>query len=198
MNLSQAEQQQYSRHLILDEIGLEGQLKLKQAKVLVIGAGGLGCPILQYLTAGGIGNIGIVDDDKVDVTNLQRQVLYTHDDVGAPKVDAAAKRLKGLNPNINFTTYQTRLDKNNVLDIIENYDIVVDGTDNFPTRYLVNDATVLLNKPLVFGAIFKFHGQVSVLTIRAGLLIAVFFHQHLTLPKYRIVQKLGFWVSCQG
>lgn len=166
--LNNQEKQQYNRHIILDEIGIEGQEKLKSAKVLVIGAGGLGCPILQYLTAAGVGTIGIIDDDEVDQSNLQRQVLYTIDDIGASKAQAAADRLSKLNPFVFFKVYQERLHIDNAIELFETYDIVVDGSDNFPTRYLVNDACVLTDTPLVFGSIFKFQGQVSVLNYQGG------------------------------
>ena len=162
MNLSNEEQKQYNRHLILDKIGEEGQLKLKQAKVLVIGAGGLGCPVLQYLTAAGIGTIGIIDDDVVDQSNLQRQVLYTIDDIGKSKAQTAANRLSKLNPFVQFHVYQEKLTNQNAISLFEKYDVIVDGSDNFATRYLTNDAAVLTQKPLVYGAIFKFEGQVSV------------------------------------
>lgn len=166
--LNEQEKIQYSRHLLLQEIGIEGQQKLKQAKVLVIGAGGLGCPILQYLTAAGVGTIGIIDHDKVDQTNLQRQVLYTIDDIGKSKARTAAERLAKLNPFVYFKVFEERLDRENVLELFEQFDIIVDGSDNFPTRYLVNDACVLADKPLVFGSIFKFQGQVSVLNYQGG------------------------------
>ena len=152
----------YNRHIILPEIGLDGQEKLKRAKVLVIGAGGLGCPVLQYLTAAGVGNIGIVDDDNVDESNLQRQILYNTNDIGKSKALVAVEKLSAQNPNSRFKAYQLRLSSENALEIISGYDIVVDGSDNFPTRYLVNDACVMLNKPLVFGSVFKFEGQVAV------------------------------------
>ena len=168
MQLSEEEKAQYSRHLILEDVGLDGQLKLKQAKVLVIGAGGLGCPILQYLSAAGVGTIGVVDDDSVDQSNLQRQVLFTHEDIGKSKAQAASERLQLLNPFISIVPHLVRLSKENVLDLFEEYDIVVDGTDNFPSRYLINDAAVLTNKPVVFGSIFKFDGQVSVFNYNNG------------------------------
>ncbi|MDY8135020.1 molybdopterin-synthase adenylyltransferase MoeB [Aquimarina sp. 2201CG5-10] len=166
--LNTEEKIQYNRHLILDEIGTEGQEKLKLAKVLVIGAGGLGCPVLQYLTAVGVGTIGIIDNDVVDQTNLQRQILYTIDDVGISKAKSAAKRLSKLNPFVFFKVYDEKLDSENALDLFLEYDIIVDGSDNFPTRYLVNDACVLADKPLVFGSIFKFQGQVSVFNYQNG------------------------------
>lgn len=168
MILSKEEQARYSRHLLMQEIGEEGQIKLKFAKVLVIGAGGLGCPILQYLAAAGVGNIGVVDMDKVDESNLQRQILYTVADIGVNKAEAAKKRLQGLNPFINIQVYPVALDNYNALEIMEQYDLVIDGSDNFATRYLVNDACVLLDKPLVYGSIFKFEGQVSVFNYKNG------------------------------
>ena len=168
MELSKQEQQQYDRHLILDEIGQKGQLKLKQAKVLVIGAGGLGCPILQYLTAAGVGNIGIIDHDTIAQSNLQRQILYTHADIGKFKAKIAAKRLSKLNPFITFEMHLERLTVDNAIILFSKYDIIVDGSDNFPTRYLVNDAAVLTNKPVVFGSIFKFEGQISVFNYQNG------------------------------
>ncbi|MDN3666826.1 molybdopterin-synthase adenylyltransferase MoeB [Algibacter miyuki] len=168
MQLSKEEKQQYNRHLILDNIGEQGQLRLKNAKVLVIGAGGLGCPILQYLTAAGIGNIGIIDHDTIDQSNLQRQILYTHDDLGEFKAEVAASKLSRLNPFVKFEIHIEKVTSENALNLFSNYDIIVDGSDNFPTRYLVNDAAVLSNKPLVFGSIFKFEGQVSVFNYNNG------------------------------
>ncbi len=165
---SKAEIERYSRHLIMPEVALEGQKKLKQAKVLLIGMGGLGSPLAMYLAAAGVGRIGIVDFDVVDFTNLQRQVIYSTDDVGRPKLEAAGKRLKGINPFVEIDKYETRLTSENALEIFANYDIVIDGTDNFPTRYLVNDACVLLDKPNVYGSIFRFEGQVSVFYAKEG------------------------------
>lgn len=159
---SKQELERYSRHLIIPEFNIEGQKKLKEARVLVVGTGGLGSPLLLYLVAAGVGNIGLVDFDVVDDSNLQRQVLFSVDDVGKPKVEMAKKRLEALNPHINFKTFNTRLTSDNALDIIREYDIVADGTDNFPTRYLVNDACVLLGKVNVYASIFRFEGQVSV------------------------------------
>src|ERR1700757_1659089 len=166
--MTNEELKRYARHIILSEIGLEGQQKLKQAKVLVIGAGGLGCPVLQYLTAAGVGTIGIVDFDKVDDSNLQRQVLYSTEDIGKPKAQIAKEKLGKQNPYINLIAHVTQLTSVNALEIISEYDIVVDGSDNFATRYLVNDACVMLNKTLVFGSIFKFDGQVSVFNYKDG------------------------------
>lgn len=166
--LSEQEAKKYARHLILPEIGEGGQQKLKQAKVLVIGAGGLGCPVLQYLCAAGVGTIGIVDFDKVDESNLQRQVLYSIQDIGKPKAETAKEKLVQQNPFITIVAHNVRLSNENALQIIAQYDLVVDGTDNFSTRYLINDVCVMLGKPLVFGSIFKFSGQVSVFNYRNG------------------------------
>lgn len=152
----------------MPEIGLEGQKKLKAAKVLVIGAGGLGCPVLQYLAAAGVGTIGICDFDLVSESNLQRQILFTIDDVGKPKAKVAAQKLKMLNKYVDFVVHNEMLSKKNVLNLFEAYDIIVDGSDNFPTRFLVNDACVILKKPLVFGAIYKFEGQLSVFNYKNG------------------------------
>lgn len=165
---SEKEKKQYNRHFILDSIGIEGQIKLKNSKVLVVGAGGLGCPILQYLTAAGVGTIGIIDNDVVDQSNLQRQILFSIDDIGKPKATTAAIRLAKLNPYVEFKTYVSFLSSENALNIFSEYDIIVDGSDNFQTRYLTNDAAVLTNKPLVFGAIFKFEGQISVFNYKNG------------------------------
>ncbi len=166
--LSPDELLRYSRHVVMPEVGLEGQLKLKQAKVLCIGAGGLGAPLSLYLAAAGVGRIGIVDFDSVEATNLQRQVLFSTRDVGRPKTEAAAARLRGLNPHVQIDALQIRLTSENALDILKEYDIIVDGTDNFPARYLVNDACVLLGKPNVYGSIFRFEGQVSVFGAPGG------------------------------
>ncbi|OEK08175.1 dinucleotide-utilizing protein [Flavivirga aquatica] len=158
----------YSRHIILSEIGQEGQDKLSNAKVLVIGAGGLGCPILQYLAAAGIGTLGIVDFDVVETSNLQRQVLFGTSSLGQNKAEAAKKRLADLNDTISINTYPEKLTHSNAIDLFNQYDIIIDGTDNFETRYLVNDACIITNKPLVFGAIYKFEGQVSVFNYQNG------------------------------
>lgn len=162
VTFSKQELERYSRHLIIPEFNIEGQRKLKQAKVLVVGTGGLGAPLLQYLSAAGVGTIGLVDFDIVEESNLQRQVLFTVNDVGRPKVEVAKERLAAQNPHVNFVTYNVRLSSENALDIIKDYDIVADGTDNFPTRYLVNDACVLLGKTNVYASIFRFDGQASV------------------------------------
>jgi molybdopterin/thiamine biosynthesis adenylyltransferase/rhodanese-related sulfurtransferase len=154
--------ERYQRQIILKEFGEAAQEKLLQAKVLVVGAGGLGCPVLQYLVAAGVGAIGIVDDDVVSLSNLHRQVLYGVDDIGSSKAERAAKKLSTLNDEISIHVYNERLDNTNALNIIPRYDVIVDGTDNFSSRYMINDACVLLNKPLVYGAISKFEGQVAV------------------------------------
>lgn len=160
--LNPDELSRYSRHILLPELGLAGQEKLKNSKVLVLGAGGLSCPALLYLTAAGVGTIGIVDFDTVESSNLQRQVLYNVSDIGTPKVEAARKHLLALNPHLEINTYAIKIDSTNAMDIIGAYDVIIDGTDSFSTRYLANDACVLLNKPLVYGAIYRFNGQVSV------------------------------------
>jgi len=162
IQFSKEELERYSRHLIIPEFNIEGQRKLKAARVLVVGTGGLGSPLLLYLTAAGVGHIGILDFDVVDETNLQRQVLFTVDDVGKSKAEAAKIRLEKLNPHVNFTVHNVQLTSANALDIIKDYDVVADGTDNFPTRYLVNDACVILGKTNVYASIFRFEGQVSV------------------------------------
>jgi adenylyltransferase/sulfurtransferase len=162
VTLSKEEILRYSRHLIMPEVGMEGQLKLKRARVLLVGTGGLGAPLGLYLAAAGVGTLGIVDFDKVDFTNLQRQVAFGTSDVGRPKIEAAAERLGNLNPEIQIKSYETQLTSENALEIFRDYDIIVDGTDNFPTRYLVNDACVLLGKPNVYGSIFRFEGQASI------------------------------------
>lgn len=158
----------YNRHIILSEIGQAGQDKISNAKVLVIGAGGLGCPILQYLTAAGVGTIGIIDFDTVDISNLQRQVLFGSSSLGINKAMAAKTRLKDLNDSISIIAYPEQLNHQNAISLFNQYDIMVDGSDNFETRYLVNDACIITNKPLVFGAIYKFEGQVSVFNYNNG------------------------------
>ena len=159
---SKIELERYSRHLAIPEFGLEEQAKLKCAKVLVVGSGGLGAPILLYLTAAGVGKIGIIDFDSVELSNLHRQILFRTEDIGEPKVNVTIKLLKSLNPTVFFYAYSLKLNSENALSIVKKYDLVVDGTDNFPTRYLINDACVILNKPCVYGAVYRFEGQVSV------------------------------------
>lgn len=158
----------YRRHLSLPEMGLEGQQKLLESNVLLIGAGGLGCPLALYLAAAGVGHLGLIDDDVVEASNLQRQVLYQTRDVGRSKVEVAKERIVALNPDVEVTTYHERLTSENALEIFAAYDVIVDGTDNFPTRYLSNDACVLLGKPNVYGSIFRFEGQASVFDARTG------------------------------
>jgi molybdopterin/thiamine biosynthesis adenylyltransferase/rhodanese-related sulfurtransferase len=166
--LTREELKQYNRQIILPELGFDGQEKLKAAKVLMIGAGGLGCPVLQYLVAAGVGNIGIADDDIVDVSNLHRQILYSVADVGKPKVETAKQKLEQINPYVKLTAYQERVTTENAARLIGSYDLIIDGSDNFPTRYLINDTCVALNKPFVFGSIFKFEGHVSIFNYQNG------------------------------
>ena len=167
-NLTNEEILRYSRHLIMPEVGMDGQLKLKKAKVLLIGTGGLGAPLGLYLAAAGVGQLGLVDFDVVDFTNLQRQVTFGSSDVGKPKSEAARARLSNLNPDIQVQAFETKLTSANALELFRDFDIVVDGTDNFPTRYLVNDACVLLGKPNVYGSIFRFEGQVTIFGMPGG------------------------------
>ena len=166
--LSSEEMARYSRHLILPEVGTEGQQKLKAAKVLCVGTGGLGSPLAFYLAAAGIGTLGLVDFDVVDASNLQRQIIHSTKDVGRPKLDSAAEKLQALNPFLNIVKHETMLTSRNALEIIRQYDVVADGTDNFPTRYLVNDACVLTGKPNAYGSIFRFEGQASVFATEEG------------------------------
>jgi len=168
MALSIEEIRRYDRQILLPEFGMEGQEKLKQSRILVIGCGGLGSPVLLYLAAAGVGTLGIVEEDTIAISNLQRQVLYTSDKVGMSKLTEAEKHLQALNPFVEIIKYELRLSANNALDIIKDYDIIVDGTDNFPTRYLVNDACVLLNKPFVYGAIHRFEGQVALFNYKGS------------------------------
>ncbi|HTN25553.1 MAG TPA: molybdopterin-synthase adenylyltransferase MoeB [Solirubrobacteraceae bacterium] len=160
--MSPEQRERYSRHMLVPEIGAEGQRKLLDAKVLLLGAGGLGSPTALYLAAAGVGTIGIVDDDVVDLSNLQRQVIHTTDRIGTPKVDSAQETMNALNPDVNVVKYQTRIDASNIMEIIEGYDVIVDGVDNFPTRYLLNDASVRLKIPVVSASILGFDGQLSV------------------------------------
>ena len=166
--LSNEEILRYSRHLIMPEVGMDGQLKLKAARVLCIGTGGLGSPLALYLAAAGVGTLGLVDFDVVDYTNLQRQIIHSTADVGRKKLDSAADKLKAINPFLNLRTFDTRLSSANALELFRDFDIIADGTDNFPTRYLVNDACVLMGKPNVYGSIFRFEGQASVFATEEG------------------------------
>jgi len=168
MPLTNDQISRYSRHLIMPEVGVDGQEKLAEASVLCIGAGGLGSPLALYLAAAGVGHLGILDFDVVDFSNLQRQIIHSEENIGKLKVDSAKERLEQLNSSIDIDTYNTRLTSENAMDIIRDYDLVVDGTDNFPTRYLVNDSCVLLGKPNVYGSIFRFEGQVSVFDAERG------------------------------
>src|ERR1700760_4762226 len=175
--LTAEQRERYSRHLLLPEVGIEGQQKLLDAKVLLLGAGGLGSPAALYLAAAGVGTLGIVDDDVVDVSNLQRQVIHTTDRVGVPKVDSAEEQIKALNPDVDVVKYKTRLDASNIMEIIEGWDIIVDGVDNFPTRYLLNDASVRLQIPVVSAAILGFEGQLSIFPPYDGPCSRCFFPQ---------------------
>src|SRR5260221_2983193 len=166
--LTNEEVLRYSRHLIMPEVGMEGQQKLKAARVLCIGTGGLGSPLALYLGAAGVGTLGLVDFDVVDFTNLQRQIAHGTKDVGKPKMESAKARLADINPEVKVIGFETRLTSANALDILKDFDIVADGTDNFPTRYLVNDACILLGKPNVYASIFRFEGQASVFATQGG------------------------------
>jgi len=168
MPLTNEEVMRYSRHLILPEVGMKGQEKLKAAKIMLIGSGGLGSPNALYLAAAGIGTLGIIDFDVVDQTNLQRQLLFGSDEVGKPKVEAAKRRIQSINPNVQVNIYNEKLSSKNVMDIFKDYDLIIDGTDNFPTRYLVNDACVFLNKTNIYGSIFRFDGQATVFKPKDG------------------------------
>jgi molybdopterin/thiamine biosynthesis adenylyltransferase/rhodanese-related sulfurtransferase len=166
--LSRDDLRRYARHLSLPEVGIEGQLRLLSAKVALVGAGGLGSPLGLYLAAAGVGTIGIIDHDVVEASNLQRQIIHTADDVGVPKVRSAAARIAALNPGVRVVPHEVRLTSENAMEILAGYDVIVDGTDNFPTRYLTNDACVLLGKPLVYGSVYRFEGQASVFKASAG------------------------------
>src|SRR3954466_3527565 len=168
VTLSNEEVLRYSRHLILPDVGIDGQRKLKAGRILLIGAGGLGSPLALYLAAAGVGTLGLVDFDVVDYTNLQRQIIHSTADVGRKKLDSAADKLKGINPFLNLRTFDTRLSSANALELFREFDIIADGTDNFPTRYLVNDACVITGKPNVYGSIFRFEGQASVFATEDG------------------------------
>lgn len=190
MKFTQEQMERYSRHILLPEMGGEGQRRLLESSVLVIGAGGLGSPALMYLAAAGVGRIGVVDSDTVDLSNLQRQILHTTDDLGRPKVESAGETLAALNPEVEITAIEVRLDAGNVRELIGDYDIVVDGSDNFPTRYLVNDACFFTKTPLVSGAVLRFEGQLSVFKMQGDG------------PCYRCLfpepPPAGLVPSCQG
>jgi len=161
MDFTEEQLQRYSRHIILPEVGGKGQAKIASAKVILVGAGGLGCPVGYYLTAAGVGTIALIDNDNVEMSNLQRQIAHNVHTIGMPKVESAQKAFTALNPEVNIVPLNIRISKDNIIDLIKDYDIVVDGSDNFPTRYLVNDACVMAKKPLVSGAILRFEGQVT-------------------------------------
>jgi len=180
--LTNIERKRYSRHLVLQDFGVENQLKLKKARVLVVGAGGLGCPALLYLAAAGVGTLGIADFDTVDISNLQRQVLFTVDDLHKNKAEVAALRLQQLNPLLAYLCYTEKISSVNALSVISEYDVVLDGTDNFQTRYLLNDACVLLDKPLVYGSILKFEGQVSVFNLKTSAGYAANYRDLFPIP----------------
>lgn len=177
MNFNEEQIVRYSRHIILPEVGGEGQQKINQGKVLIIGTGGLGSPVAFYLAAAGVGTIGIIDDDVVDLSNLQRQILHSTKDVGRPKVESAKEKLLALNPDCNIVTYQERLMANNILDIIKDYDIIVDGTDNFATRFVTNDACVMTKKPFIHGGILRFNGQALTVVPGEGPCFRCIFHE---------------------
>jgi molybdopterin/thiamine biosynthesis adenylyltransferase len=166
MDFTEEQQQRYSRHILLPEVGGKGQARIANARVFIVGAGGLGCPVGYYLTAAGVGTIALVDNDTVELSNLQRQIAHSVQTIGMPKVESAKKTFEALNPDVNIVAMQRRISKDDILDLIKDYDIVVDGSDNFPTRYLVNDACVMAGKPLISGAILRFEGQVT--TIMPG------------------------------
>ncbi|MCD8541660.1 MAG: HesA/MoeB/ThiF family protein [Aliarcobacter cryaerophilus] len=192
--LSQEEINRYSRHLILPEVGLKGQLKLKNSKVLVVGTGALGSPVLLYLSAAGIGTIGIIDFDTVDESNLQRQIIHSTNEIGNPKVNSAKSRINSINPNIDVIAYNDKLTSKNALEIIKNFDVVVDGTDNFQTRYLINDACVFLNKTFLFMEQFLDlkDNQRFLMQIKIVLAIDVFFLNLQKLDLFHLAQKLEF------
>lgn len=168
MEFTEDQLQRYSRHIILPEVGGKGQAKISGAKVFIVGAGGLGCPVGYYLAAAGVGTIALVDDDTVEMSNLQRQIAHNVHTIGMPKVESAKRTFEALNPDVNVIAMQRRLSKDDIIDLIKDYDIVVDGSDNFPTRYLVNDACVMAGKPLVSGAILRFEGQVTTIIPHEG------------------------------
>lgn len=182
--LSQQEKERYSRHISLSEIGEEGQEKIRQAKVLVVGAGGLGSPVLYYLTAAGTGTIGIIDNDKISESNLQRQILYDSDSIGESKVSVAKRKLQMLNPHCRINEYEQRLNADNACHLISSYDIVVDATDNLLTRYIINDACVEEGKPFVYGSICEFEGQVSVFNYKGGPTYRDLFEYHEDIPSF--------------
>src|SRR6266478_5580651 len=195
--LSNEEIARYSRHLIMPEVGMTGQRKLKAASVLMIGTGGLGAPLGMYLAAAGVGRLGLVDFDVVDASNLQRQIIHGTKDVGRPKIASARDRLEDINPHVEIETHETRLTSANAMSLVRNYDIIVDGTDNFPTRYLVNDACVLASKPNVYGSIFRFEGQASVFWAERGPCYRCLIPNHRRRAWCRLAPKAECSVSCR-
>jgi molybdopterin/thiamine biosynthesis adenylyltransferase len=194
-NLTEEEINRYSRQIMLDEVGFDGQIKIKKAKVLVVGAGGLGCPVLQYLGAAGVGTIGIIDFDTVEIHNLQRQILYTTEDIGKPKAITAAEKIKMSNPNVSCLVFNERLQESNAVNIISQFDIIVNGPDNFLTRYLVNDVCVQLLKPMVYGSILNFEGQMGVLNYRGSKNLRDIYPEPQNqedLPKGNEIGVMGF------
>lgn len=189
--LTAKEINRYSRQIMLPEIGIEGQQKLKSSSVLLVGVGGLGCPILQYLASAGVGKIGIVDFDAVDETNLQRQVIYSTEEIGSPKVEAAAKKINAINPYIDVVAIDKKLSPENALEILAPYDVIVDGSDNFETKYLINDACIMLNKTLVFGSIYRFQGQISVFNFNNGPTYRCLYPESSDLESCSAVGVLG-------
>lgn len=186
--LSEEEKNRYDRHISLEQIGTDGQLKLKASSVLVVGVGGLGCPVAEYLTAAGVGTIGLIDHDVVEESNLQRQVLYTVDDIGKPKVEAAKARLEAMNPNVTIEIIQQALDADLALELFKNYDVIVDGTDNFQSKYLINDASLLTGKPMVSASIYKFQGQLSVFNYKDGPSYRCLFPEHHELDANNCIE----------
>ena len=184
--------ERYSRHIILPEVGGSGQQKMLEAKVLLLGAGGLGSPAAYYLAAAGIGNLGIVDFDRVDLSNLQRQIIHSTERIGMLKTESAKKTIEALNPDVNVTLYNERLDSSNIMNLIEDYDYIVDGSDNFPTRYLVNDACVMRNKTLIHGSIYRFEGQVTVFKPGDGPVTDVYIQNLLLQVWFQTVKKVEF------
>lgn len=194
----QEEYNRYARQIVLNDFGIEGQLKLKKAKVLVIGAGGLGCPLLQYVVSSGIGSIGIVDGDQVSLSNLQRQILFSTDDIGKNKAQVASGKLQLLNPHVKIEVYPTYISATNCKEIMSSYDIIADCTDNFTTRYLINDAAVQLNKPVVYAALYKFQGQVSVFNFENGPSYRCLFPKDVTKTETENCSEAGIWPVLPG
>ena len=196
--LNDAQLKRYARHIILQDIGIEGQLKLLNSKVLIIGAGGLGSPIALYLTATGVGTIGIADADKVELSNLQRQVIHTTNDIGVPKVISAKEKMVAINPDITVKTYETFIDKSNILEIIKEYDFIIDGCDNFATKFLINDACILANKPFSHGGVLKFGGQTMTILPYKSACYACVFHKPPPVDSVPTCSSVGLLGSIAG